>query len=817
MSLRNAPWSWYRRQWEATVRPTEVPYSFALPSFEGANLNSYTSVYGSLYIPEDNSVIWWGPFWAVRSTTGARISRSGICRTDAAGNVLAWAPTVNSNAVVHDVVRDGNFIYMVGSFTSVAGQPLQHVARVFLDTGAADVSWDTNAAASSARSVHVDHRGVWVTTTTSGTVTYNGVVRNGVACLDAVTALPTAWSHGISSLPVYGVSYTEDTVYLTHGRGTATVWGGLSRPIAAALDLDTGLPTAWDTRQSSGNSTSPSLVYHEGAVYISNTSFAKPVYDGVAVPSYVVKVDGTSGDVDAEWTQPMVWDYPRPAGLFVYRGMLYVFVGPYTDATWANSIIDGQTHRGLFRIDLASGRPDHTWKPDLRGVEFYGSSPAYGIRRATELAPNQLIVTGDYTEASRKYYEVTRSVAVLDTRPGNGSWPVGPDYISFEDWGNVKAVVPMDGGYLVLADAQTFDSPGNPTQPRAMVSLFDSEWRLVEKPTSLSWITTISGAVYVDDGWVYVATSRTCPTTGIRNLLRLDAATFETDPTWNPLVNTSNISNLWVDSRGVWVASNNIAGATYAGVRRNGIACLDKVTALPTAWDPGVGTGRFDASSFSANASTMYVVGSWPSTVFSGVSRSYAVALDLDTALPTAWNPAPSKSILMPPLVDGTASAVYLSTDSTASWNGGTVTNFGTLVRTDATTGAVDTGWNLGASMPATPYKHPYLTTKLVLGLSKPVFSTPTSIGGKQRYGLAVVDTVTADVDDDPNYRYLVSLEATSTSPSGYAVLTSRQRLPLVLVAPGKMLAYGIFDKVVGPPFPERIGNGMSVVQLATE
>jgi hypothetical protein len=826
MSLRNAPWSWYRRQWEATIRPTEVPYSFALPRFEGANLNSYTFVHGALYIPEDNSVIWWGPFWAVRGTTGGRISRNGICRTDSAGNVLAWYPATNSGAAVTDVVRDGNLLYLVGSFTSVAGQPLQYVARVFLDTGAADTSWDTNASTSTATSVHVDPRGVWVTTRSS-TATYNGVARNGIVCLDAVTALPTAWDHGISSLPVYGVSYTEDTVYLTHGRGTATVWGGVARPVAAALDLDTGLPTAWDTRQSSSNGSSWSLVHHDGAVYIANAGNT-PVYDGVAVNTFVVKVDAASGDVDTAWTQPIQWGSPRPLGVFVYRDMLYVFVAPTSFSTLNNSRVDWHTHRGILRMDLTSGQPDHTWKPDLQGPYFYSSprqgiansTASIGIYRAAELAPNQLIVTGGYTQASRKYYEVTRSVAVLDTRPGTGSWPVGPDYISFEDWGPVAAVVKSGDRYVVLADrARTFDTPGNLTQRRDLLSIFDSQWNAVPTATSLEWVTSIEDAICVADGWIYIATSRTCPVTGIRNLMRLDASTLETDPTWNPLASTSSISGIWVDHRGVWVSSALISGVTYAGVRRNGIACLDKTTALPTAWDPGVGTSRFDVASTDTTASTVYAVGSWSGTTFSGVTRSYAVALDLDTALPTAWDPAPSSSIQRAPLVDEDAGDVYLSSNAVASWNSGAVTLAGsTLVRTNAATGTVDAGWNPRASMAVTPYLHPYLPNKLLLGVSKPSFSTPTSIGGIVRRGIASVDKTTAAVDADPDYDYWVSLNSSSPSPYGYIVFdVSNQRLPLVLVAPGKLLVYGLFDRVNGPPFPEAVGNCMSIIQLATE
>ena len=174
--------------------------------------------------------------------------RSGIAALDVTcGDVLPWAP--NANGQVFDIAVDGAVVYAGGQFTSIGGQPRNNIAALDASTGAA-TSWDPNAVGGGA---YVRVLAVSGTTVYAGGFfsQIGGQPRYRLSALNSSTGLATSWNpdpHGawtgtvIVCLKVNGTS--------VYAGGSFDFLGGQPRTNAAAFDLTTGLPTAWNPNAS---------------------------------------------------------------------------------------------------------------------------------------------------------------------------------------------------------------------------------------------------------------------------------------------------------------------------------------------------------------------------------------------------------------------------------------------------------------------------------------------------------------------------------------------------------------------------------------
>jgi len=176
------------------------------------------------------------------------------------GLATAWNP--NANGSVQALVASGSTVYAGGSFSSVGGQSRNFIAAINAATGQA-TAWNPNAN-SSVQALAVGGSTVYAGGSFS---TIGGQSRSRIAELDATTGLATAWNPdaGGATPGVHALSTTGSTVY---AGGDFTTIGGQPRNNLAALDVTSGLATAWNpgaNARVSALSANGSTVYAAGS------------------------------------------------------------------------------------------------------------------------------------------------------------------------------------------------------------------------------------------------------------------------------------------------------------------------------------------------------------------------------------------------------------------------------------------------------------------------------------------------------------------------------------------------------------------------
>jgi hypothetical protein len=321
---------------------TVTPFTFVAPSFNGR-------VYGS--IQDDDSFIFFGEFNQVTGVNGA-FTRNRVCRVDADGNVDAWNP--NANSVVYGGCIDGTWVYLAGAYTTIGGSGRPYLCRVDKSTGAVD-TWNP-VASTFVQGVYTDSRGVWAVAASA--ITYNGVQRNGLACLSKSTALLTSWDHarGASATAVYGAYFDASTAYIV-GSFTGTFTGD-TRTHAARLDLDTGLPTAFDPR--------PNAVI-SGGITVSGSSAYIAMGDGTAGwaggstrNDRCVRVDASTGALDAGWAPAVL-----TSCFSVTAVGADIILGLRRLATNSSANVGGSPRYGLAMV-AQSDASLNAWDPGVR-------------------------------------------------------------------------------------------------------------------------------------------------------------------------------------------------------------------------------------------------------------------------------------------------------------------------------------------------------------------------------------------------------------------------------------------------------------------
>lgn len=111
--------------------------------------------------------------------------------------------------------------------------------------------------------------------------------------------------------------------------------------------------------------------------------------------------------------------------------------------------------------------------------------------------------------------------------------------------------------------------------------------------------------------------------------------------------------------------------ATVRGVARGGLAEVDRITGVPTAWDPAVGPRYFDLTPYvldlAVTESSVFTCGSWQTV--GGIERRQVAEIDRGTGLPTSWNPGANGMVDVVAVGDST---VFI---------GGRYTSIGTWVK----------------------------------------------------------------------------------------------------------------------------------------
>jgi hypothetical protein len=198
----------------------------------------------------------------------------GIVRNRAAaldtatGMPTAWDPDVTplfSNSPVRALSEAGGTIYLGGDFSAIGGQPRSLIGSVDASLGAV-TSWNPNASPSTTS-------GVLALAATPAVVyaggrfdNIGGQTRNRIAALDVSTGLATAWDPNAGPNRVNTLGAPPGSVY---AGGDFSGIGGQTRRNIAEVDPVSGVPTSWDPGTVSFEVRS--LAVTPGEVYLGGT------------------------------------------------------------------------------------------------------------------------------------------------------------------------------------------------------------------------------------------------------------------------------------------------------------------------------------------------------------------------------------------------------------------------------------------------------------------------------------------------------------------------------------------------------------------
>jgi len=203
--------------------------------------------YATVTCPDDEG----GCFVGGNFLSVSGVPRMGLAHVRSDGSVDAWDPGLGASSSINTIVRLGGTLFVGGSFSSIGGQPRNGLAAVDAKTGAL-LPWDAALVTSGGdggwvRSLATDGHRLYVS---GGFASVGGQPRNGLAAVDPVSGLVTAWNPAVSGF-VSGLAAAGGVIYAWGSFGSI---GGQPRRNIAALDPFSGNATPWDANVGFGAS-----------------------------------------------------------------------------------------------------------------------------------------------------------------------------------------------------------------------------------------------------------------------------------------------------------------------------------------------------------------------------------------------------------------------------------------------------------------------------------------------------------------------------------------------------------------------------------
>jgi trimeric autotransporter adhesin len=622
----------------------------------GARDTTWPEVDGSVdAVAPDGAGGWFigGRFTHVGGQSRARLAHLG-----ADGQLdPAWRPAVTLRARgpklsgvlglgVSGLCVVGDTVYVGGGFTSVNGQPREHLAAVNARTGEL-LAWDPRP-----------NSDVYTLTAASGTVyvgghftRIGGTSRRRLAAFDTTSGALTAWNPGVAGRVRLATDPVVTALAIDRGRlyvgGRFYEIAGQDRAGLAAFDIASGALTTWKPRG------------HE--VFALAVSGETVYAGGMALQC---DEDGCFGEGFAAFDARTGRTLPWPAGLDDAGSSLVHALAVAGDRVYLGgdfTSLARQPSENLGALSAMTGTPIK-WNPGLNG-------------RVTSLmtAGDGVLVGGDFSGLDSAPRNSLAAVAL-----GTGALLPFDAHAADLIYG-VSAVVARGDAVFVAGDFESIG--GRPRRPLAKLDADTGRAQRLE--AAMSWSDSVR-ALAVDGRRLYVG-GHFGRISGRR---RLNLAALNPDTgratSWRMDANRS-VSALVIHGQTLYVTG---AFTRLGGHRRRHIAAIDLSTGRLTPWNPDAdgpvhalafarghvylggdfrhvrGRSRTNLAAVSASnaklqtwhpranapvyalavlAGTVYAGGEFSS--IAGASRAHIAALDAASGTPTAWNPGANDTV----------------------------------------------------------------------------------------------------------------------------------------------------------------------------
>lgn len=186
-----------------------------------------------------------------------------------------------------------NILFIGGDFTSVGSSGRNRIAAIDLVKGFEIPTWNPNAD-NTVNTIALNGNTVYV----GGTfLNIGGQARNRIAALDIVTGQATSWNPSANNT-VNTIAISNNLAYVGGSFNGGGSIGGQPRSRIGAIDLNTGIGTAWDPNCNNGVI---NIIAVSGNVAYVGGTFAAANIGGQTNRNYLVAVDTSTGLTLPSW------------------------------------------------------------------------------------------------------------------------------------------------------------------------------------------------------------------------------------------------------------------------------------------------------------------------------------------------------------------------------------------------------------------------------------------------------------------------------------------------------------------------------------
>lgn len=552
----------------------------------GTPVPSYPKVLGAVSAVVADGAGGW--FIGGRFTRVGDEPRAGLAHVLADGRVADWNPGVAGE--VRALLLHRGSLYVGGSFTACGGRPRSNAAAVGATSGhLADWAPEPDGPVGSLA-------GHGSTVFAGGSFRIiGGKPRGELAALDAESGKATDWQADMERVPsAQALLVRGNTLYVGGivGRVLGVITGGL-----AAIDVRTGEVSDW----------SPHVGKSVLAMALRGSRlFAAGVGTGIA------EVDLENGAVSklAPGGQWGIINSLAIDGTSLYIG----------SSRWAQ--LGGQSRLGLAALNLRTGALE-AWDPRADG-EVHCLAAAGGVVYAGG-------AFGSIGGVRR------RNAAAFDLRTGRATgWNPEPNNFAVRALAARDGIVYAGGDFTRIGGAHRMfvaaldGETGQATAWNPEADCFDHQ-------CFVSTLAAADGVLYLGGRIGYFRSNGSVA----RNFAGAVSLASGMPTDWNPN------ADWWVEALGTDGGRVLVGGgfSRIGGAARRGVAALDPVTGLATAWDPSGASGLpLHTSALAVGPSVVYA-GGWIANE-PGRTPGFLVALERSSGAMTGWNAEPDEAVL---------------------------------------------------------------------------------------------------------------------------------------------------------------------------